>query len=225
MDLTARKKQFLDKLMDLYQQTKLPVHYKTLAKKIGVSKWTAYDMVKELEKLKYLNRDYALKPGETGRSQVVYMPTEKAFNLFIEARIGEITLTEWEETKANVKNHLENRGESNHSDAIQRILADISKTKTHITFCAYIIGLLLLHLKGLGKKTDTLVKNLVHKSPTSRMKLTMFVGTTAGTIIQNLNDDIGVEVTELISRYLAYIHTLSDNEKELLTEFLNEMIA
>jgi len=47
----------LDKIMNLYQQTKLPVHYGTLANKIGVGKWTAYDMVKELEKLHYLKRD------------------------------------------------------------------------------------------------------------------------------------------------------------------------
>ncbi|MGN7300186.1 Lrp/AsnC family transcriptional regulator [Ferdinandcohnia sp. SAFN-114] len=224
MDLTKRKKQFLDKLMDLYQQTKLPVHYETLAQKIGVSKWTAYDMVKELEKLHYLTRDYALNRGETGRSQVVYLPTEKAYDLFTETRVKEISLEEWEQTKTSVKHFLVRLNCLSRREAIQKILEEISITKVHITFCAYIIGLLLLHLEGLGKKTDALIKNLVHGSPTSEMKLTMFVGTIVGTIIQNMNDDIGVEVTALVSRYLTYIHTLSENEKEMLANFLNERL-
>ncbi|MBY6273613.1 MAG: DNA-binding protein, partial [Bacillaceae bacterium] len=39
MILTERRKQFLRKLVDLYQKTNVPVHYETLAKYIGVSKW------------------------------------------------------------------------------------------------------------------------------------------------------------------------------------------
>lgn len=224
MDLTQRKKQFLDKIMDLYQQTKVPVHYETLAKRIGVSKWTAYDMVKELEKLDYLTRDYALNPGEIGRSQVVYLPTEKAYVLFEKARVKEISPEKWKQTKIIIKNFLESLKDLNRSEAIQNILEKIPSTNEHITFCAYTICLLLLHLKGLGERTESLINKLVNGTPTNEMKLTMFVGTIMGTIIQNMNNDIGLEVAELVSRYLVYIHSLSDNEKEMLTDFLNELL-
>ncbi len=49
--LTERRKQFLQKLLDLYRRTNLPVHYESVAQALGVSKWTAYDMLKALEKL------------------------------------------------------------------------------------------------------------------------------------------------------------------------------
>ncbi|MMZ62423.1 hypothetical protein D1872_246310 [compost metagenome] len=189
-----------------------------------MSKWTAYDMVKELEKLDYLTRDYALNPGEIGRSQVVYLPTEKAYVLFEKARVKEISPEKWKQTKIIIKNFLESLKDLNRSEAIQNILEKIPSTNEHITFCAYTICLLLLHLKGLGERTESLINKLVNGTPTNEMKLTMFVGTIMGTIIQNMNNDIGLEVAELVSRYLVYIHSLSDNEKEMLTDFLNELL-
>jgi hypothetical protein len=225
MDLTRRKKQFLDKLMALYQQTKLPVHYETLAQKIGVSKWTAYDMAKELEKLNYLKRDYVLNKGGTGRSQVVYLPTQKAYDLFAETSLKKISPNEWEVTKTSVKNFLDSLKGLSRREAIQKILEEISITKIHIKVCAYMIELLLIHLKGLGKKTEALIKNLVHGAPSSEMKLTTFVASIVGIIVQDMNDDLGVEVTEVVSRYLTYIHTLSENEKEMLIDFLYEKMT
>ncbi|MBE3555043.1 MAG: Lrp/AsnC family transcriptional regulator, partial [Thermicanus sp.] len=99
MILTERRKQFLQKLIDLYQMTNLPVHYETLAHALGVSKWTAYDMMRELEKQGYLSRDYALHPGEIGRSQIVFQPTEKASELFNLKRSEGINPEEWHITK------------------------------------------------------------------------------------------------------------------------------
>lgn len=177
MLLTERRKQFLQKLIDLYQITNLPVHYETLAQALGVSKWTAYDMVRELEKLGYLTRDYALHPGETGRSQIVFQPTDKASLLFEFKRSEVIKPEEWHITKKEVLGFL--RGLKNYSlsDALQKVLDEIPKTKFQVTFCAYMIGILQVYLHKLGGRTESLIKNLVQNAPTNEMKMTMFVGT------------------------------------------------
>lgn len=44
-----RRREFLDQIYRQYQTTNLPVHYSDVAEAIGVSKWTAYDVLKTLE--------------------------------------------------------------------------------------------------------------------------------------------------------------------------------
>jgi predicted transcriptional regulator len=43
MKITTRQKEFLQSLIDLYQDKGSPIHYSEVARKMGVSKWTAYD--------------------------------------------------------------------------------------------------------------------------------------------------------------------------------------
>jgi DNA-binding Lrp family transcriptional regulator len=225
MILTERRKQFLQKLIDLYQKTNVPVHYETLAKAIGVSKWTAYDMLKELEKLGYLTRDYAVNPGETGRSQIVFLPTVKASGLFDQERSEVINPVEWDKTKAKLLQFLNSLKGYSISDAIQKVLEEIPKVQVRVAFCAYIIGLLLVYLRKLGGRTESLIQNLVQNAPTNEMRMTMFVGTVLGTIIQTMNHEIGIEVTDLVGRFLKSIHDLSDHERGMLSDFLDEALA
>lgn len=223
--LTERRKQFLRKLVDLYQKTNVPVHYETLAKYIGVSKWTAYDILKELEKLGYLIRDYAVNPGEAGRSQIVFLPTAKASILFEQERSEEIDPDDWLHTKTKILELLNSLKSSSLSTAVQKVLEEIPKAHIRMDFCAYIIGLLLVYLRKLGGRTEVLIKNLVQNAPTKDMRLTMFVGTVLGSIIQTMNHELGVEVTNLVGRYLQSIADLSHREKEILSDFLHEALA
>lgn len=225
MLLTERRKQFLQKLIDLYQKTNVPVHYETLAKAIGVSKWTAYDMMKELEKLGYLIRDYAVNPGEAGRSQIVFLPTVKASSLFEKERSEVINPLEWEQTKAKLHQFLNSLKGCSISDAMEKVLEEIPKIQVRVTFCAYIIGLLLVYLRKLGGRTESLIRGLVQNAPTNEMRMTMFVGTVLGTIIQTMNHEIGIEVTDSVGQYLKSIHDLSVQERGMLADFLNEALA
>lgn len=223
--LTERRKQFLKMLIRLYKKTNVPVHYETLAKALGVSKWTAYDMLKELEKLGYLTRDYTLNPGETGRSQIVFQPTVKALSLYEQNHSEVIDSKEWHETKAKLLQFLNSLKGCSLSDAIQKVLEEIPKVRARVAFCAYIIGLLLVYLRKLGGRTESLIQSLVQNAPTNEMRMTMFVGTVLGTIIQTMNHEIGIEVTDLVGRYLKSIIDLSDHEKGMLFDFLNEALA
>lgn len=102
------------------------------------------------------------------------------------------------------------------------MLDEIPKVSTRINFCAYIIGLLLMYLKKLGGKTESLIHHIVHKAPSKETGMTMFVGTVLGTAIQTMNDELGLEITELVSQFLKSIEELSGEEKEMLSVFLSE---
>lgn len=225
MFLTERRKQFLGKLIDLYQKTNLPVHYETLAKALGVSKWTAYDMLRELEKLGYLARDYALNRGEAGRSQIVFRPTLQASRLFEQKRDGTISAEEWQNTKAKVLQFLNKPASCGLSETVQKMAGEMAHVQVQVAFCAYIIGLLLVHLRYLGEKTGAWIKHLVRKAPTSEMRITMFVGTVLGAVIEKANHEIGIEITDLVGQYLQSLAGLSEQERGMLADFLDDALA
>jgi DNA-binding MarR family transcriptional regulator len=225
--LSARRKQFLQKLLDLYKKTNVPVHYETLAKSLGVSKWTSYDMMKELEKLGYLIRDYIVNPGEAGRSQIVFRPTDKTSSLFEQDRSESAPIhpEEWQQIKSKVLAFLGSFKSVNLSDAMQKMLEEVPKVQVRVSFCAHTIGLFLVYLRKLGGRTESLIKNLVQNAPNHEMKTTMFVGTVLGTIMQTMNHEIGAETANLVKRYQQWFHDLTDQERGLLSDFLTEALA
>lgn len=225
MSLTKRRLQFLHKLTDLYRKTNLPIHYETLAKSIGVSKWTAYDMLKEIEKLGFISRSYEVNAKETGRSQVVFVPTSKALDLFDQPRSETFDPADWKKTVGNLSRLLKDLKNRSLNEALRKMIDEISKRNTRIHFCAYAIGLLMMYLKKLGGKTESLIHHSVQKAPSKETGMTMFIGTVLGTAIQTLNDDLGIEVTELVSKLLKSIADLSGEEKEKLSDFLSEAFS
>jgi DNA-binding MarR family transcriptional regulator len=222
--LTRRRMQFLQKLVDLYQKTNLPIHYETLADALGVSKWTAYDMLKEIEKLGYLSRSYEVNAKETGRSQVVYVPTVKASELFEQKRSEAFDPTEWKATIARITALLVRLRSRELDDALQQMFEETSKVNRRIDFCAYIIGLLLMFLRKLGARNEAVIHHLVSKAPNQEIGMTVFVGAVLGAAIQTLNDEIGIELSELVSQYLKSIAELTEMEKALLSDFLIEAL-
>lgn len=123
--LSGRRKQFLQKLLDLYSKTKVPVHYETLAQALGVSKWTSYDMLKELEKLGYLIRDYIVHPGEAGRSQIVFRPTDKTSSLFGPALSEIVPPDEWNSIKSKALEFLHRFKNLSLGDAVRKMLKEV----------------------------------------------------------------------------------------------------
>ena len=80
MKLTRRQETFIRNLMDLSRELQGPIHYSMLAERTGVSRITAYDMLRLLEEKGFVRSDYQLAEGKSGpgRSEIVFWPTEQA---------------------------------------------------------------------------------------------------------------------------------------------------
>ena len=105
--LTPRQRAFLDNLLELYREGRAPVHYSELAKRLGVNRFSAYDMLKVLEKKGLASASYTLRsaaaaqPGP-GRSIVVFSPTPLAVLMTApesDDRLGE----EWQHVRELVE--------------------------------------------------------------------------------------------------------------------------
>ncbi|WP_027092875.1 DNA-binding protein [Cohnella thermotolerans] len=225
MLLTKRRRQFLRKLVDLYRRTNLPIHYATLANALGVSKWTAYDMMKAMEKMGLLIRSYAANGGDSGRTQVLFVPTEQAKEM-VEAESADTACREeeWQAIKTAVLGSLRAFRNGGRAEALGRMTAEMRSVKRKLEYCAYGVGLLVAHLRKAGGTTEEFVRNVVRKAPTGEMRMTMLAGAVLGTLAQSMSE-AGSEIAEMIGTYLKSVAGLTDREKAMMSDLLLEALV
>lgn len=223
--LTERRKQFLQSLIDLYHRTQLPVHYEALADSVGVSKWTAYDMLKQLEKQGLITRGYAVRAGEAGRSQIVFVPTEQAEAICRPPQVAEPRSADLAAIKEKVVQFVRELRDLSPAKAIQKAMSEVPKIEAGVLFCACLIGLLLTYLQTLGDGTVGLVKSMLQHAPGQETRLAMFVGMMVGTVAPTAGNGYGEQLTELAGRYLKTLGSLTEEEREMLADFLEEGLA
>ncbi len=76
MKLTRRQEEFVSKLIDLTTELHGPIHYSMLAEQLGVSPFTAYDMLCVLEEKGIVTSEYQLAEGKSGpgRAERLFCP-------------------------------------------------------------------------------------------------------------------------------------------------------
>ncbi len=78
--LTPRRRETLEYLRRLVETAGGPVHYSAVASAMGISAWTAYGLLRELERTGLVSRSYALDSGPRlgGRSRILFGPAAPA---------------------------------------------------------------------------------------------------------------------------------------------------
>jgi predicted ArsR family transcriptional regulator len=76
MKLTRRQEEFITKLIDLSEEFDGPIHYSVLAEHLGVSPFTAYDMLCLLEEKGLVTSEYQLAADKNGpgRTERLFYP-------------------------------------------------------------------------------------------------------------------------------------------------------
>lgn len=74
--LTKRQAEFLEVIKELYLESDQPVHYETVGRQLGVSKWTAYDHIRALEKKGFVDSIYIndRTTSQVGRPRIGIIP-------------------------------------------------------------------------------------------------------------------------------------------------------
>jgi len=222
INLTKRRREFLDQIWRQYQTTNLPVHYSEVAEAIGVSKWTAYDVLKTLESQGLLKRNYATNENETGRSVVVFSPTEIADRLFQKDRRKISNPEEWEVILNQATALIENQQNLPLMDGINNILEQMKNVDVKLEFCAYFLCVLIIFLKSLGNPVKELTVNLVNASQESKVQLTVFVGAVVGMIIQSVGEELSPEMVTLVQQFFDNANQLNSTELDLLIAFIKQ---
>ena len=242
MEITKRQKEFLKILVNLYQEKALPIHYSEVAKKIGVSKWTAYDMLQLLTKEGLLEVEYQIPESDhykwekLGRSTITFFPTKKGYAISnLSQRNLPIKTAELNKLKKEIIQKFEEiKGKFN----LKELFKEASQTKSPLIFCACILLILILLIKKItqGIAEIQLLSQVIPPNATNtyiELALTVFVGICFGVLtkyinnipkyvtgpVNNLDEYIGY-----IQTYNQYVSQMNKEEQKSLLVFLKETL-
>jgi len=232
MKIPSRRKDFLRIIKEMYEASGLPVHYIKVAQAMGVSKWTAYDILKQLEKDGYLASEYSLnrEEGRGGRSILLFYPTPKADRAFLKPKAEPHHHHDWQAAKNRLLSLLEaaKMGEVEKIEAekiIDDLLREVPSIEAHIIAGAYLIAILIFRLLSLGTKVLASMHRLIQNTPKPELVLSIFAGTALGATVKNVQDShISGKLTEEVGRLQKFISEFSARENGLLASFLREAL-
>lgn len=226
MKLTPRQQIFLDKLFELYNELKGPVHYSVVADTLGVNKFSAYDMLKVLEEKGVAASDYVLNDDQSGpgRSQVVFYPTHKAAQFLTQLRDEIRYNSEWQRVKDRILQRLKDSHESSSADALGETLSNLSEAKSPLTYCAEMISVHLLNMGRLPSyKLTTALESLNTKG---EIGLAALAGLSLGSTLTSDADDKSLteKLIEHTHHFQNQLAELSDESITKLSMLLNDAL-
>ena len=148
MKLTRRQEQFVRSLLDLYGELQEPFHYSELAERLGVSRFTAYDMLRVLEEKGIVASHYQLDEERSGpgRSVVMYEPTPRARRILADV-FGESRGQGWETVKDRLLEQIQ-RGALGNADLAREMLARTPPDEPEtLRYCIEVMTVVALRLR------------------------------------------------------------------------------
>jgi len=224
--LTVRQQTFLEKLRDLYRERRGPVHYSTVASRLGVSKFSAYDMLRLLEQKGVVGSEYLLsaKRSGPGRSQVVFYPTVLNAG---EEQPDEID-EDWLQLKQQLLSELREARNFDYREKLINSLAHLPDLRAPLEYCAGMIATLLLNFALLKEKAAERqpLRALSGLLTTGEAGLGALAGLSLGSMLMVGGESSLTErLLASVRRYQDFLAQLSGENKQRLTEFLQEALV
>ena len=224
MKLTRRQEQFIENLIDLSREMDGPIHYSTLAERLGVSPFTAYDMLRLLEKKGMVRSEYQVAEGKSGPGRAV--------RLFYPVMPPEVEkLTRLSLDQPEIKQFMLNA--LRHGRFPQKVLAEELLSRIppdgpeHIRYCLEVMMIIALRLRqhaGQQKFLAYLADILPPDGAVSLANLSLLGGLALGILAQEESDDQewSQMLLEHMLQYQEVVRGLSADESRLLAD---ELIA
>jgi len=231
MKLTPRQQTFLNKLVELYGKEHDAIHYSVIAAELGVSKFSAYDMLHLLETKGLVVSRYVLSsasPGP-GRSQVVFAPTDRGLALAAPTEPTTINQEEWLVDRQKMLDILrESKGVSSW-DGLREVLARLPNSHSRLAYCGQIIIALLMSLNIAHLQAS--IPQLSWPSAfntviSGESGLSALAGLSLGaSLMQRIDSPVLDDLLAHIKRFQSDLLTLSEESKAVLTDFLRDALA
>ncbi|AOQ22731.1 hypothetical protein [Neomoorella thermoacetica] len=225
--LTRRRRQFLDKIKKIYQETGKPVHYIAVAEALKVSKWTAYDVLLELEKEGFLERQYIVNSNEKtpGRSMVMFVPSPLAASLEGSGGNTSSFVLDWQQARARLLDALANLLPREAGQVAGELLQEMPGKTNPVITSAYTLTILLVYLKSLGERALQVVRSALDKASRPEAGLFLATGTGLGLAVNMLSQNpLAGQLAGYLNRLQEHIENLTGREHKLLLDFLHEAL-
>ncbi|NSW83130.1 MAG: hypothetical protein HPY90_07625 [Syntrophothermus sp.] len=229
MAVTRRQMDFLRIIKQVYEATSLPVHYARVAELLGISKWSAYEMLKTLERKGLLTSQYEVDQNKKypGRARVMFAPTQLV-NLVLSGKTLEDMgpVKEFQLLKEKLMSLYEKTTKTAPEELAEQMRTELSGVENPLVFCAYVITILILELQTLSKTSISLLKNVALEVSEGKIGLAMFVGAAFGTMAKAASQvQLLSHMSECLSAFQKNLAKLNQLEQTLLMDFLSEALA
>ena len=229
MAVTRRQMDFLRIIKQVYEATSLPVHYARVAEMLGISKWSAYEMLKTLERKGLLTSQYEVDQNKKypGRARVMFAPTQLV-NLVLSGKTLEDMgpVKEFQLLKEKLMSLYEKTTKTAPEELAEQMRTELPGVENPLVFCAYVITILILELQTLSKTSISLLKNVALEVSEGKIGLAMFVGAAFGTMAKAASQvQLLSHMSECLSGFQKNLAMLSQSEQALLMNFLSETLA
>lgn len=231
MKLTRRQEEFIRNLLDLYHEANQPLHYTELAERLGVNRFTAYDMLRLLEQKGFAASTYRLAEDKNGpgRSEVVFIPTERAHQLVTALTQNQRTEeSNWEAAKDSALRAIRS-GTHSETELAEELLGRIPADEQGSQhYCLEVMTTIALRLhQGAGQRL--LVKYLPSILPNlnagDQEDLSLLGGFALGILARENSDDPQwlQEMFEHVRRFQTLITGMTPDERSRLGSSINQI--
>jgi len=223
MELTGRQRSFLNQFLDLYRETQGPLHYTAVAQRLGVSKITAYDMLRLLEERGLVQSEYVLrgKGRGAGRSSIVFRCTPQADALFAQLASEPGDLAKWEAVKTRTLETLQAE-ERDYQRLLEQILVRLPSRQSPMLYATEMITAVILSLQQFrgGASTTGLFDKLRSLGLPGEVGLGALGGLALGlSFVERANRRLIERLLSYVGRYQEIIANLSAENKRRLASF------
>ena len=224
--LTPRQRTFLDKLRDLYRERRGPVHYSTVAERVGVSKFSAYDMLRVLEQKGVAGSEYLLSAERSGpgRSQVVFFPTVFGTRADQASESNE----DWLRFKQRLLSELREARGVNYREKLMYFLSRLPDLRAPLEYCAETIAALLLNLDSIKQEMSERnpLRSLGGLLTAGETGLGTLAGLSLGSMLMAVGESsLTDRLLTSVRHYQDHLSQLSEENKRRLTDFLQEALT
>jgi len=229
--LTARQRVFCEALLELYDKLRGPVHYSQLADRLGVNRFSAYDMLKVLEEKGFAASSYALEAGHSGpgRPMVVFAPTPQAASLCAAPQDLESD-EEWHSLRERVLARLRQARGANVREALGDLLARLPEAGgAPLAYCTEMTAALLLNMQRARARAAGLspFRALAALRSGGATGLEALAGLSVGATLA-AEDETSTSLTQRLldhaRRYQANLERLSEEAHARLVQFLEDAL-
>lgn len=229
MRITRRRMDFLRKVKQLYETTNIPVHYARVAELLGVSRWSAYEMLKKLEKGGFLTSHYEVNQGEKfpGRAMVLFAPTH-LLDLALSGKTIKYSLPvkEWEKVNEKLSYLHEELKKANPGELAEKLMAELAGLESPLIFSAYMLAVLTAQLQNLNQKSIELIKGMVMDATKAETALAMFAGAVIGNMLRTATQFPYLsQITGFLAKFQSQLNKLTQPEQALMMDFLDKALT
>ncbi|MDI7275599.1 MAG: hypothetical protein QME94_06440 [Anaerolineae bacterium] len=246
MELTPRQRQFYEALVALCRASGRSVHYSAVAEALGVSPFSAYDMLKVLESKGVVGSEYVLDqstPGP-GRSAIVFHPRPRSTGLpqapgqapgpapsgasapaaRLPGRPDAADEAEWTRVRERLLQRLAEVRDANGPEVLSDLLGRLSEYRSPLSYCSGVVAALLVNLQASGRDLISR-RHLPVLLPSVEVGLGTLAGLSIGSSLARLRGTPLLEsLLQSARRLQDTLASLSAESRHRLAEFVREAL-